>query len=232
MTDESSKTADRLMVACMAGSSLLVSVEPISGVIGLATCTLLLNWRRGQIREEMLAAKSQAESAESKLRQAEARADKNAADLSVEKKKVAIYEERRLVVLGLIGVAALASAGALWVWLIQRRRLREDRKQLQRDLDEFLARWRRPAGEASPIHGDIPANLVCVITGDPFRDPVMCADGHTYEREAIRDWFNLGHTTSPLTNNSLEHLNLVSNHSLRGAVEEFVSRRSTASPSQ
>ena len=31
-------------------------------------------------------------------------------------------------------------------------------------------------------------------------DPVMTADGQTYERAEIERWFAAGHTTSPLTN--------------------------------
>jgi hypothetical protein len=89
------------------------------------------------------------------------------------------------------------------------------------NLEEFRARWRTPSWVAKNFE-EIPANLVCVITGEPFQDPVTCADGHSYERAAIEDWFKRGHRTSPLTNEDLQHMNLLPNHALRGAVEEFL----------
>ena len=41
-------------------------------------------------------------------------------------------------------------------------------------------------------------DLRCPITLEVMRDPVMAADGHSYEREAILRWLR-GHRTSPLT---------------------------------
>ena len=49
--------------------------------------------------------------------------------------------------------------------------------------------------------------LICPITYEIFRDPVIAKDGHVYEREAITRWiFQSG--TSPLTREPLqiEHL--------------------------
>merc|ERR1719387_2257574 len=31
--------------------------------------------------------------------------------------------------------------------------------------------------------------FLCPITHDAMRDPVICQDGYTYERQAITDWF-------------------------------------------
>ena len=51
----------------------------------------------------------------------------------------------------------------------------------------------------------IPSGLACPITGLLLLEPVVCCDGHTYERAAISKWFaerrsrGLG-LTSPLTN--------------------------------
>ena len=56
---------------------------------------------------------------------------------------------------------------------------------------------------------------VCPITQDSFVDPVVTADGHTYERWAIQAWFNTGRTTSPLTNLPLRSLDLFPNLALR-----------------
>jgi hypothetical protein len=44
--------------------------------------------------------------------------------------------------------------------------------------------------------------LVCPITYEPFRDPVVAKDGHVYEREAITEWI-LQKGTSPFTREPL-----------------------------
>jgi hypothetical protein len=46
----------------------------------------------------------------------------------------------------------------------------------------------------------IPEVFVCPITMEVMRDPVIAADGHTYEREAIENWLRRGHRTSPQIN--------------------------------
>jgi hypothetical protein len=54
-------------------------------------------------------------------------------------------------------------------------------------------------------------------------DPVTTADGHTYERKAIEQWLQ-EHNTSPLTNQPLEHKNLVPAIALRQAIEDFLQK--------
>ena len=68
----------------------------------------------------------------------------------------------------------------------------------------------------------VPSGFVCPISDDIMRDPVMCADGHTYDRPNIEQWFAGGHDTSPNTGARLPHLNLVPNHALRNSIEEFL----------
>ena len=46
-------------------------------------------------------------------------------------------------------------------------------------------------------------DLVCPITLEVFRDPLIAQDGHAYEREAITKWI-LEHGTSPLTREPLQ----------------------------
>jgi hypothetical protein len=45
-------------------------------------------------------------------------------------------------------------------------------------------------------------NLICPITLDVFRDPVLAGDGHVYERDAITQWIEQ-QGTSPLTRQPL-----------------------------
>mmetsp|Transcript_28702 Transcript_28702/g.81112 ORF Transcript_28702/g.81112 Transcript_28702/m.81112 type:complete len:226 (+) Transcript_28702:83-760(+) len=125
-------------------------------------------------------------------------------------------------------VAAATGAAVFWLWWRRHQReQREEHERYKQALADLYEHWRRPPGArgGTPRHAgqeeDPPSDFVCVITGELFRDPVMCADGHTYERGAIEDWFSRGYSTSPLTNEGLEHTRLLPNHALRRAAEEF-----------
>ncbi|KAL9189553.1 hypothetical protein ACHAXT_009228 [Thalassiosira profunda] len=52
-----------------------------------------------------------------------------------------------------------------------------------------------------------PRELVCPITQELLRDPVVAEDGHTYERHSLATWFGMGRTRSPVTNALLENVN-------------------------
>ncbi len=54
-----------------------------------------------------------------------------------------------------------------------------------------------------------------------MNDPVVLEDGYTYEREAIQQWLNSGHDTSPMTNVRLSHQQLTPNLTLRAAAKEW-----------
>jgi hypothetical protein len=55
---------------------------------------------------------------------------------------------------------------------------------------------------------------ICPITQQRFQDPVVAADGHTYERTAIRRWL-ARHNTSPMTREQLDNTVLIPNHAER-----------------
>jgi len=65
------------------------------------------------------------------------------------------------------------------------------------------------------------ASMECSITHELMADPVMCADGQTYERSAIEQWFDTGSATSPATGEVLASLNLVPYIALRSAIYEI-----------
>ena len=48
-----------------------------------------------------------------------------------------------------------------------------------------------------------PRELICPITQELLKDPVVAADGHTYERSSLLRWFGMGRTRSPVTNSFL-----------------------------
>ncbi|TYZ60617.1 hypothetical protein PybrP1_004874 [[Pythium] brassicae (nom. inval.)] len=91
----------------------------------------------------------------------------------------------------------------------------EDEEEEEDDDDEFL--------------DDVcPEQLICPITGCPMADPVVAADGHTYEREAILHWFSTS-DISPLTGTHIPTTQVFPNFTLRKLSEEFqLARRRTS----
>lgn len=72
----------------------------------------------------------------------------------------------------------------------------------------------------SELSSQVPDAFFCPITTELLIDPVVCADGHTYERSAINEWLEL-HDTSPLTNELLTDKSLLPNRALRKLVASF-----------
>lgn len=52
----------------------------------------------------------------------------------------------------------------------------------------------------------IPQDFLCPLTGELFEDPVTLETGQTFERSAIRAWFDQGNITCPVTGKDLECL--------------------------
>ena len=55
-----------------------------------------------------------------------------------------------------------------------------------------------------------------------MQDPCTAADGYTYERDAISGWLDSGHKTSPMTNLELSSCDLITNHALQYAIQEWL----------
>ncbi|EPS61211.1 hypothetical protein M569_13590, partial [Genlisea aurea] len=68
----------------------------------------------------------------------------------------------------------------------------------------------------------VPSFFCCPIRHELMYEPQVAADGFTYEGEAIRGWLESGHETSPMTNLKLNHLNLIPNHDLRLAIQDWI----------
>jgi len=64
--------------------------------------------------------------------------------------------------------------------------------------------------------------LICPITNLIFREPVKASDGHTYEREAIEEWF-AQNNTSPMSGNVIGK-NLLADFSMNSLVENFIQK--------
>jgi len=67
---------------------------------------------------------------------------------------------------------------------------------------------------------EVPDSFRCPLTLDIMRDPVLTADGHTYERELIHEWLTRS-CCSPLTGQQLPNKDLLTNLALRNSIEEW-----------
>ena len=94
-----------------------------------------------------------------------------------------LYAEPEAVQLGLLGTPAAAPAHA-----------------------DATATTEAPQKLAAE-EASIPADFFCPITSEIMEDPVVTADGHTYERKAITAWLAKSNT-SPMTGVTLETTSL------------------------
>ena len=76
----------------------------------------------------------------------------------------------------------------------------------------------------------VPDAYTCPITRELMREPVVCADGHTYEKAAIEAWFLEDKSTSPKTGLALDSKHLVPNFAIRSAIDELREPRSPPPP--
>ncbi|KAJ6390819.1 hypothetical protein OIU77_024935 [Salix suchowensis] len=77
----------------------------------------------------------------------------------------------------------------------------------------------------SEEHFQPPSYFICPIFQEVMRDPHVAADGYTYEAEALKGWLDSGHDTSPMTNLKLAHCDLIPNHALRSAIQEWLQQQ-------
>ncbi|KAJ8255765.1 hypothetical protein COCON_G00196290 [Conger conger] len=70
---------------------------------------------------------------------------------------------------------------------------------------------------------DGPDEFLCPITREVMKDPVIAADGYSYEREAIQSWINTKNRSSPMTNLPLQTTILTPNRTLKMAIERWKS---------
>jgi ubiquitin-protein ligase len=102
-----------------------------------------------------------------------------------------------------------------------------NRDWLARELARELAAEHLSGGNGnasdvdSESDGEPPDEFVCPITQRLMRDPVTLEDGHTYEREAIRDWLRT-HRTSPKTREPV--CTITPNRALKGLIERWTAR--------
>ena len=109
---------------------------------------------------------------------------------------------------------AAAEEEALAAALEESARLEEERRAAEAQGPSSSAQAPAPR-EAEP-----PADFICPITTEVMIDPVMEADGHSYERSAIERWLATK-STSPMTSAELENTGLFPNHTLRRMIRQW-----------
>ncbi|KPP77542.1 WD repeat, SAM and U-box domain-containing protein 1-like [Scleropages formosus] len=67
----------------------------------------------------------------------------------------------------------------------------------------------------------VPDEFLCPITREIMKDPVLAADGYSYEREAIEDWIKAKNRSSPMTNLPLPTTTVTPNRTLKMAISRW-----------
>ncbi|NXX75723.1 WSDU1 protein, partial [Urocolius indicus] len=71
----------------------------------------------------------------------------------------------------------------------------------------------------------IPDEFLCPITRELMKDPVIAADGYSYEKEAMENWLSSNRRSSPMTNLPLPSLLLTPNRTLKMAITGWQERQ-------
>eukprot|EP01047_Picozoa_sp_COSAG01_P062468 COSAG01_NODE_7949_length_2979_cov_8.919792_1_plen_527_part_10 len=80
------------------------------------------------------------------------------------------------------------------------------------------------AGSAASSSGPSPSAFLCPISHEIMRAPVFAADGHSYEKSAIEQWFATGKRSSPMTNKAMMSTALTPNRLLKSQISEWQGR--------
>jgi len=73
------------------------------------------------------------------------------------------------------------------------------------------------------LKNEIPKEMLCPITGELFWEPVIAADGQTYEKLAIESWLTSS-DVSPLLDTKLENKDVIPNLVLKKLIKEFYNK--------
>ncbi|KAM9287639.1 WD repeat, SAM and U-box domain-containing protein 1 isoform 2-T3 [Morus bassanus] len=68
----------------------------------------------------------------------------------------------------------------------------------------------------------VPDEFLCPITRELMKDPVIAADGYSYEKEAMENWISNKRRSSPMTNLPLHSLMLTPNRTLKMAISRWL----------
>ena len=89
------------------------------------------------------------------------------------------------------------------------------------ELERKVERLRRKKVD---VEANCPDAFICPITFAMMTDPVITADGYTYEKSAIESWLQQSNR-SPQTNEELEHTNMIPNRVMRSEIYAWVDQK-------
>lgn len=76
----------------------------------------------------------------------------------------------------------------------------------------------------------IPADFRCPLSLELMSDPVIVASGQTYERAYIQQWLDQGNTTCPKSRQTLSHLNLIPNYTVKALITTWCEANGVSLP--
>lgn len=95
-----------------------------------------------------------------------------------------------------------------------------DLEKAQEEAQEYKTEREAAEQKLERFQSDLEDFISCPISLDVITDPVVAADGYTYERSAIVAW--LRHKrTSPVNRQPLSQSSLVSNIAMRQLVDKY-----------
>ncbi|GJP42599.1 hypothetical protein CLOM_g2145 [Closterium sp. NIES-68] len=110
---------------------------------------------------------------------------------------------------------------------------RKKRPDLESEVMPLLARARDEAADAEEAagkeggrsggSGDVPKGLLCPVNKKIMVEPVLAADGYTYEKAAIQMWLERT-DLSPMTNEPLPHKHLMPNLVVRDLIADWTKK--------
>jgi hypothetical protein len=104
--------------------------------------------------------------------------------------------------------------------------LAELERELQETLQESLRRMKHATRRRNAVEklASTSDSFMCPIGHELFQDPVVAADGHTYERSKIEEWIRRKgrDVRSPKTLQPLVHTLLIPNHALKKSMDEAI----------
>lgn len=95
-------------------------------------------------------------------------------------------------------------------------------------LHRLLVAEQRTANDASNILSRAQECMICPISFEIMTDPVICSDGHSYERVFIEEWLQESEV-SPMTGAPLLNTTLIPNHSLKSLINSLTGNANESS---
>lgn len=87
---------------------------------------------------------------------------------------------------------------------------------------DFLMEDTTPGISSQADFDYTPDEYLCPISREIMQDPVIAADGYTYERAAIESWIKTGNSQSPMTNSPLLSKHLTPNRTVKMLIQRHI----------